>query len=120
MPAAPHIQALCAQKMSSFPFTFQHPDLGGTIFTGGYKKMSVRAEAGMFHPVSMVQSGFFLPLPVSKPPDLGGVIVVSDGYKVLSVGAEAGMSHPASMRQGGFFLPLPVNKPPDLGGVIVK
>ena len=82
--------------------------------------VSVGAEAGMVHPVSMLQGGFFLPLPVCKKlPDLGGPIV-RGGDKVLSVGAEAGMVHPESMLHGGFFLPLPLNKPPDLGGPIVR
>ena len=71
--------------------------------------ISVGAEAGVVHPSSMLKGGFFLPLPVNKPPDFSGVI--RDCYKVISVGAEAGVVHPVSMLDGGFFLPLPVNKP---------
>ena len=75
----------------------------------------------------MVHGGFFLPLPLNKPPDLGGPIV-RGGDKVISGGAEAGMVHPVSMVHGGFFLPLllnfflplHLNKLPDLGGPIVR
>ena len=72
--------------------------------------ISAGAEAGAAHPVSMLDDGFFLPLPVYKPPDFSGVII-RGCYKVISVRAEADAVHPVSMLDDGFFLPLPVYKP---------
>ena len=58
----------------------------------------------------MLDSSFFLPLPVIKPVDFGGVIV-RGCHKVFSVKAEVSIVHQVRMLDGGFFLPLPVIKP---------
>ena len=97
---------------------FQYPYSGGVKTGYCYKVISVGAETGVVHPVSMLDSGFFLPLPVNKPPDFSGVIT-GGYYKVISVGTEAGAVQTVSMLDGGFFLPLPVNKSPDFSGVIM-
>ena len=64
----------------------------------------------------MMDGGFFLPLPVNKPPDSNSVI--RDCYKVISIGAEACIFHLVIILNGGLFLPLAVNKLPDFNGVI--
>ena len=60
---------------------------------------SVGADAGIVHPVRMLDGGFFLPLlVVNKLVDFGGVIT-RGCHKMFSVGADAGIAHNAIMNQ---------------------
>ena len=75
------------------------------INTKGFRSchniFSVGAEAGNAHRAIMLDGGFFLPLPVIKPADFGGLIIRSC-HKVFSVGAETSVDHAVRMLDGEY------------------
>ena len=67
----------------------------------------------------MLDGGFFLPLPINKPPDFGSAIIrglLQDDFRRE---LKLALFTRSVCLDGGFFLPLPVNKPPDFSGVIM-
>ena len=65
--------------------------------------MSIGAEAGISHPITMLDGGFFLPLSGNKPPDLSGAIG-GGCHQVASIGTETGIGHPIRMLEGAYIL----------------
>ena len=98
------------------------PDFDGPAGCDCHKVIAIGAEADFVYQVTMLEGSNFVPFPVNKLPDCGGVS--SGNRKVVSIRAEANIVHPRKLVSrsilmtidSGFLSPLTGGKSPDFGG----